>query len=162
MREWFNSLAPREQWMVGAAAVVAGVMLYFLLVWEPLSKSSQRLDADLVDAGDLLVYLQQVRAEVQQLGGSRPVAQASSGRSLLAEVDSSSKRSGLGPHIKRIQPEGQTSVRLWLEDAPFEPLAAWLHQLQSRQGIVLDAGSLDRDAKAGTVKARLTLKRSGT
>lgn len=158
MREWFNQLAPREQWMVGSAAVVVGIMLYFLVVWEPLSKDAKRLNSDLGDARDLVVYMQQVRAEVAQLGG-RSSAPQRSGRSLLAEVDSSGKRSGISQYVKRIQPDGQTRVRLWLEDAPFEPLTAWLYKLQSQQGITLENGSLDRDSKNGTVKARLTLTR---
>lgn len=161
MRQWFDNLAPREQWMVGAAAVILALMLYFLLLWEPLLKQSQRLDKDLSQARDLVAYMHQVEAEAKTLGGQSRGAPRSSGRSLLAEVDSSSKRSGLGPSIKRIQPEDQTRVRLWLEDARFEVLMNWLYQLQSAQGIVLENGSFDRDSNAGTVKARLTLIRSG-
>lgn len=161
MRQWFDNLAPREQWMVGAAAVILTLMLYFLLLWEPLLKQSQRLDDDLSQARELVAYMHQVEVEAKALGGQSRGAPRSSGRSLLAEVDSSSKRSGLGPSIKRIQPEDQTRVRLWLEDARFEVLMNWLYQLQSAQGIVLENGSFDRDNKAGTVKARLTLIRSG-
>ena len=160
MREWFDNLAPREQWMVSAAGIVLAIMLYFLMVWEPLSKSSQRLDNDIADARDLLVYLQKARVEVRQLGGAAAGPARSSGRSLLAEVDSSGKRSGVAKHIKRIQPEGQTRVRLWLEDAPFEALITWLNQLQQQQGIQVENGSLDRDKKQGTVKVRLTLMRA--
>lgn len=161
MREWFEKLAPREQWMVGAAAVLVLAMLYYLIVWEPLSKASQRLDADLLASQQLVSQMQQTRAEVASLGGSRAAAVQPSNRSLLSVVDSSGKRSGVAKNIKRIQPEGQSKVRLWLEDAPFEPLLAWLKQLESNQGIVLGNGSLDRDDRAGTVQARLTLTRQG-
>ncbi|MGJ8669433.1 MAG: type II secretion system protein GspM [Oceanococcus sp.] len=157
MREWFSNLAPREQWMVGAAAVVLVLMIYFLMVWEPLSKTSARLDQDIVNARELVIYMQKARKDVAQLGGSAARKPSNNGRSLLAQVDSSGKRSGVANHIKRIQPEGQNQVRLWLEDAPFEALMNWLNQLQQKQGIVLENGSLDRDDKTGTVKARLTL-----
>lgn len=162
MREWFQELAPREQLMVSIAGVVAAAMLFFLLVWEPLLEESSRLDTDILDARELVLFMQQASAEAKSLGGGARRAPQANRRSLLSEVDSSSKRSGMESSITRIQPEEQTRVRLWIEDARFDTLMAWLHQLQNRQGIVLENGSLDRDDKAGTVKARLTLMRAGT
>lgn len=158
MREWYDSLEPREQLIVGIGALVAGLMLVFLIVWEPLAQRSARLDTEIANARELVVFMQRTEQEVRQLGRVAPgVAQAN--RSLLAIVDSSSKQTGMSALIKRIQPEGQTSVRLWIEDAPFDKLADWLHQLESQQQIKVDNGSLDRDEQSGTVKARLTLTR---
>lgn len=161
MREWFDNLAPRERWIVSAGGVVFALMMYFLLVWDPLSQKAARLHNDLADARDLVSFMQSTRQQVAQLGGQNAGAPQSSGRSLLADVDSSSKRNGLGDKIKRIQPEGQTSVRVWIEGVPFEQLLRWMDQLQNQLGIVLSDGSLDRDDIAGTVKARLTLVRGG-
>ncbi|ORE86243.1 General secretion pathway M protein [Oceanococcus atlanticus] len=161
MREWFDNLAPRERWIVSAGGVVFALMMYFLLVWDPLSQKAARLHNDLADARDLVSFMQSTRQQVAQLGGQNAGAPQSSGRSLLSDVDSSSKRNGLGDKIKRIQPEGQTSVRVWIEGVPFEQLLRWMDQLQNQLGIVLSDGSLDRDDIAGTVKARLTLVRGG-
>lgn len=161
MREWFDNLAPRERWIVSAGGVMFALMMYFLLVWDPLSQKAARLHNDLADARDLVSFMQSTRQQVAQLGGQSASAPRSSGRSLLADVDSSSKRNGLGDKIKRIQPEGQTSVRVWIEGVPFEQLLRWMDQLQNQLGIVLSDGSLDRDDIAGTVKARLTLVRGG-
>lgn len=161
MREWFDNLAPRERWIVSAGAIVFVLMMYFLMIWDPLSQKSVRLHADLDEARELVTFMQSTRQQVAQLGGNSAGASRASGRSLLSDVDSSSKRSGLGDKIKRIQPEGQTSVRLWIEGVSFEQLLTWMNQLQSQMGIVLSDGSLDRDDLAGTVKARLTLVRGG-
>ncbi len=160
MREWFNNLEQREQLIVGAGAVVAALLIYWLLIWEPMARRAQDLKVGLVESRELIAYLQQVEVEARRLGRNRP-APKGSGRSLLSTVDSSSKQAGLGEYIKRIQPEGQDSVRLWIENAPFDALANWLLQMQSQHGIVLDNGSLDRSDRAGTVKARLTLKEQG-
>ena len=160
MREWYESLASREQLMLGAGLIFGALLLYFLIVWEPLSSSSKSLQSDLEGARELVSFMQVTHQQSKQYA-SAPSA-ASSGRSLLAQVDSSSKSSGLGDSIKRIQPDGQTSVRLWLENVPFEKLTNWLNQLQTREGIVLSDGNLDRDAVSGTVKARLTLVRNNS
>ncbi len=159
MREWFENLAPRERWIVMSGAVVFALMMYFLLIWDPLSQKAARLNTDLESASELVTFMQGTRQQVAQLGGRNASAPASSGRSLLSDVDSSSKRNGMGDKIKRIQPEGQTSVRLWIEGVSFEQLMTWMNQLQSQMGIVLSDGSFDRDDVAGTVKARLTLIR---
>lgn len=159
MREWFENLAPRERWIVASGAVVLALMMYFLLLWDPLSQKAARLNVDLENARELVTFMQDARQQVAQLGGRNASAPTSSGRSLLSDVDSSSKRNGLEDKIKRIQPEGQTSVRLWIEGVPFEKLMNWMNHLQSQMGIVLSDGSLDRDDAAGTVKARLTLIR---
>lgn len=159
MREWFNNLEQREQLIVGAGAVVAALLIYWLLIWEPMARHAAELRAGMAESRELIAYLQEAEVEARRLGRNRPAA--ASGRSLLSTVDSSSKKAGLSEYIKRIQPEGQDSVRLWIENAPFEPLANWLLQLQTQHGVILDNGSLDRADRAGAVKARLTLKGNG-
>ena len=162
MREWFNNLDNREQAMVGGGTVLVALMFYWLLVWDPMARNRQDLNARIAESRELIAYLQQVGAEAQQYAGSAGSGAQDGNRSLLATVDSSSKQAGLGQYIKRIQPEGQRSVRLWIEGAPFEGLARWLAELRQTQSIVLDNGSLDGADRAGTVKARLTLVRSGS
>lgn len=160
MREWYENLAQRERWIVTGGALVLALMMYFLLVWDPLSQKAARLNGDIENARELVIFMQSTRQQVAKLGGRNATAStANSGRSLLSDVDSSSKRNGLGDKIKRIQPEGQTSVRLWIEGVSFDQLVNWMNQLQSQMGIVLSDGSLDKDDVAGTVKARLTLIR---
>ncbi len=159
MREWFDNLEQREQLIVGAGAVLAALLFYWLLIWEPMARHAAELRAGMAESRELIAYLQEAEVEARRLGRNRPAA--ASGRSLLSTVDSSSKKAGLSEYIKRIQPEGQDSVRLWIENAPFEPLANWLLQLQTQHGVILDNGSLDRADRAGAVKARLTLKGNG-
>lgn len=161
MREWFDNLEQREQLIVGVGAVVAALLFYWLLIWEPMARKAVELQAGIAENRELIAYLQEAEVEARRLGASRPASARASGRSLLSTVDSSSKQAGLGEYIKRIQPEGQDSVRLWIENAPFDPLANWLLQLQRQYGVILDNGSLDRADRAGAVKARLTLKGQG-
>lgn len=160
MRDWYEKLEPRERVIVIAGAVVSALLFYFLVIWEPASARSERLRSDTQDIRELAEFLERAAVEAGQYGNVGQTAGGQRNRSLLAVVDGSAKQQGLNEWIKRIQPEGQTEVRLWIEGAPFEQLAMWLHQLDTRESIRVEDGSLDRDRKAGTVKARLTLKRS--
>ena len=159
MREWYESLELREKWLVGAGAVFLGLMLYFLMIWEPLSQQSTRLEQEVQSSRELARFMQQAEQEVRQYGGQRRQAGGSSNRSLLAVVDTTGKQSGLGEAIKRIQPEGDTTVRLWLEGAAFEELVRWLNTLKQQHGVKLASGNIDRDERTGSVKARLSLER---
>ncbi len=161
MRDWIENLNPRERTIVFAGGLLSIVLVYWLGVLEPATKKAESLQRGLGEQREVQMFLEQAAAEVQQYRRS-PEASAGGNRnrSLLALVDSSSKQSGINAYIKRIQPDGQTSVRLWIEDAPFDKLMQWVHQLESSQGVRTENAVIDRQDREGTVKARLTMERS--
>ncbi len=60
--------------------------------------------------------------------------------------------------MKRIEPEGQNSVRVWLEQAAFDDVIQWLQNLKRDYGIHTADIVIERQAAAGRVNARLTLE----
>ncbi len=159
MREWFESLDMRERVLVCAGAVVVGVTLFFLMVWEPLAKNQAQLMLEIQDARELNVIMQTAAAAAKSASGSGRGAIRSAHRSILSIVDETSKKAGLGKAVNRIQPEGDKTVRIWLEQAKFDDLVNWLAELSSQHAISLSNGNVDRDDAAGLVKARFTLQR---
>lgn len=159
MREWFDNLSLRERGIVFGGGLVAILMFYWLLIWDPMVRRADELQRGVQEQTRVLTELRQTAAQVTRLRATGAPSRQQSNRSLLAIVDGSSKQTGISGQIKRMQPEGQKSVRLWLEDAPFDDLIRWLNQLQTQHGIAVTAASIDRQDKAGTVKVRLTLER---
>lgn len=154
-KAWWSALAERERRVLGAGAVVlAGVVLY-LGVWEPLAFARSKQQADLAAARALAVQLEALAASAPRHAG--PTAGA--GQSLLAIIDQSSKASALTKPPSRLQPEGEDTVRIWLEDVPFDNLMRWLGDLQSRYGVRVDNADIERESGPGLVNARLTLMR---
>ncbi len=158
MRDWWEQREPREQLILAAAALVLAGLLYFLLVWEPLYKSLHQHRAEIQEARSLASWLVEIRPEVQASGGR--VAASASGRSMLSVVDNAARQAGLSPKVKRIQPDGDSSVRVWIEDAPLADILRWIQTLHDKHGIDTSNLNMDRGKVAGTATARMTLERT--
>lgn len=157
-RAWWSALAERERRVLGAGTLVLGLVLLYLLVWEPLAGARRERERALADARALATLLESLALEMQQNRGTGgPTAGA--GQSLLAVVDQSRRASALTKPPSRLQPEGDTTVRIWLEDVPFDALLRWLNDLQNRYGVRVDNADIERESGPGLVNARLTLTR---
>ena len=156
LRAAWAGLAERERRVVGAGGIALGLILAYLLVWEPLATARQQRELDLRSARALAVQLEELAGVAGRAG--RPAIQGKD-QSLLAVVDQSRKASALTKPPSRLQPEGEDTVRVWLEDVPFDGLMRWLGDLQSRYGVRVDNADIERESGPGLVNARLTLMR---
>ncbi len=157
-RQWFSGLALRERLLVSVAAAVLLLALLFLLIWEPLHGGVQRLRTEVASTQTLVAELAQARSLVLSGRGGIGVIQGQ-GRSLLAVVDQTGKEGGLGSAITRMQPEGDNTVRVWLEQADFVAVLRWLALLENTYGVAVVEAAVDRETQPGLVRVRLGLVR---
>lgn len=167
MKVWFAALAPRERMLVIAAAVIATFGLGYIALWEPLAASVARLEQSVQAQRELKQWMQKSAAEAQRLrgAGAAPTPVASSGeesRSLLSITDETVRENNLGSSVRRIQPEGQTIVRVVLEQASFDDMMIWLGTLQRSFGVSVVDLAVDRHEQVGRVGARITLKKENS
>lgn len=80
--------------------------------------------------------------------------------SLVVLVDRTTREAGLGPYLRRSQPDGASGVRLRFENAPFDALLEWLIDAQSRHALHATTASFDPSGEPGRVNANLALSRS--
>jgi len=160
LRARFEALQPREQQLLAAGAVVAGLALLYLAVWEPFAATRERRMHDLAAARDLAGRIELIGAQAQgsRSPGAGPVIGAEV--SLLSAVDRASKDGTLGKAPSRMQPDGDKQVRVWVEDVPFDAVVRWMDDLQNRYGLRIDSASVERRPTAGTVNVRLSLVRA--
>lgn len=163
MKAWLENLEPRERnaLMIGAAMLV--VMLAYFLGWQPFSARVDRLEQSVQEQRALKQWIAGAAQEVQRLRATRTSATAAGmgGQSLLAVVDQSAKRDRLGTALKRIEPEGATTVRVWFEQAVFDDVLLWLGELRDSYGVRIASISIDRQGSAGLVNARVELEGGG-
>lgn len=157
-RQRFLALKSRERLLVSAAVAALIFALLFLLIWEPLHEGVKRLRTDVAVMQSLVSELSQARSLVLSGRGGAGVIQGQE-RSLLSIVDQTGKENGLGSAITRMQPEGDHTVRVWLEQADFAALIRWIHALESTYGIAVVDAAIDKDAQPGVVRARFGLVR---
>lgn len=162
MKAWFDSLAPREQHLLIVASVVLLVLLLYLGAWEPLEKRVDALRASTAQQESVLVWMRGAEQEIRQLratAGNR--VQAPSGQSMLSLVDRTARSGRLGPALKRVQPDGQQRVGVWLEDASFDDIMRWLETLETRHGVMPVTSVFEAKEAAGRVDARLVFEAAG-
>jgi len=155
-RIWWSGLAERERRVLGTGAAALGLIVLYVGAWEPLVSAKRQQHADLQAARALATQLESLAA-VASRGGDSAVAGA--GQSLLAIIDQTRRSSPITKPPSRLQPEGDATVRIWLEDVPFDALVRWLDELQTRYGVRVDDADIERESGPGLVNARLTLVR---
>lgn len=161
MREWFDSLAPRERLMVVFGAVVVGILLFWSLVMAPLGNSVAQMTDRVEAKRDLIVWMQQVAPRLKSAGpGGDATADGGEG-SLVVLIDRTARSAGLGSALTRNQPVGEDGIRVQLRDASFDAMTRWLMQLRTGSGLALDSASIERGEAAGTVNASLVLRQPG-
>lgn len=161
MKEWFDSLEPRERvtLILGATFLVA-VLAWVLLIHPLYVSGGQRaervaqLRADLSRAREL-------GAEIRALANTGSGQQATSGQNqtLLIVLERTARESGLT--VNRSQPLDASTVRVRFESAAFDSLVRWMGVLATRYGVQADVVSLDQLEMPGMVDAQITLKRPG-
>jgi general secretion pathway protein M len=159
-REWFEKLAPRERWLVLAAAAFAIFALVYALGIQPLYAARGRAAAELEIRRSLLSDIEQVaRRFGPQNSATGPVP--ANGESLVVVIDRSTRERGLGTYLKRNQPEGPNGVRLRLESVPFDDLTAWLADVQTQHKLAAASASFDPSGEPGRVNSNLVLELAG-
>lgn len=160
VRDWLAGLEQRERHLVISGAVLLIIMILYVAIWEPLTSSVEKLRATARDQQTALVWMKQASSEIRRLRGSQGRKALASGQSLLTLVDSTAKSSGLGGAMKRVQPDGENKVRVWMEGASFDEVIRWLVQLESSHGVGIESSVFELKENAGRVDARLVLEAS--
>lgn len=143
---WWHGLQPREQQLVTIASAVAGLGLFYWLIWQPVHNHHQRQQQALSLAQQQLAQLQQALPQLRQSGTA-----TRSGGSLAQIVSNSARQHGI--QVSRMQPQNE-QLQLVLEDASFEKLLQWLYQLQEQHGVNLVNLDLSETGKSGIVRVR--------
>jgi len=158
MKAWFAELQPRERMMVIIGAVALGLLVFYAAVWDPLTSGASSKAVAVEEQQKLLQWMQKAAEEVKRLhpAGSA-AAQLPAGQSLLGVIDQTSKGANLGGAVKRVKPEGENKVSVWLEEAGFDDTMQWLENLHRTYGVEVDNIIIDRKPTPGKVDARIEL-----
>jgi general secretion pathway protein M len=156
----YDQLSRRDQMALRLLIAAVLVFLAYFLVWRPAVAFHEQALDEREDAAELLAWMQANQSDIRNLAtqgsDSSGSSSISTGRELIATVTRSANAAGLS--LQRFEPSGNDGMRIWIEDAPFNPIARWLETLSSEYGIVIDQAAIDRDDEPGQVSTRLTLK----
>ena len=159
MKQWFLGLSLRERYMVMSAAAVVVLFILYQLIWSPINNHYQKLQKNVSTASETVSWMKQAAKEVRLLRGNNAVTNRPQGKQfVLGMIDRSVKKAGLGAVMKRVQPEGQSGVRVWFESAVFDELIKWLATIQSEHGLRVNEINIEQTESVGLVNVRVFLE----
>lgn len=154
---WWSAQSKRDQtWLTVGALFLLLLTLYSGLI-SPYLSAQQKLEQSVEKKQQLLVWIQNQSTQLRALGGQTNQSHRDGKQSLLSLIDSSAKRLQLAQHLSRVEPDGENSVKVWIDAVEFSQLIRWYGELYSRHGISVDNLILD-NGEPGLVKARATFR----
>lgn len=160
MKAWLESLEPRELNLLIAGTIAVAVLILYQFVWVPLQTDTENLKRKVSHQQELVSWMK--KAEKTITSRNTQVEQTritGLNRSLLSVVDKSTRNFKLVKVVKRIEPDGDNKVRVWLEKADFDNMTRWLITLIKSYAVSVDSINVDQGKSSGVINARLVLIR---
>ncbi len=156
--ERLRNLTPQQQ-LVYAGGTAALLLILYLSLWLPVQRELSRLRTSVPQEKMQLAQMQVQAMQVNQLraSGRQPIA----GGNLLVRLEQSATASGIRARISHMEPDGSNGARLSLDGVDFNAMIGWLGNLYTQGGVRVEKATIEAQATAGTVNARLTLRGSG-
>ena len=157
MNEFLARLGARDRMMLFAGGGILLVALLYGLGWRPISHRVAELRTAVGEQTALEKWMQSAVSEVKQLRGSQganPVER----QSLLSLADRTARQGGIGPAVRRVEPEGSDKVRVQLEQAAFDDIMAWIESLVGQYHVRIDSVAVEGRDQPGLVNARIVIQ----
>jgi len=158
--QWLNTLEKRERQIVIGGAISLLIMLFYLIVWEPITSrhNQQKLHHD--SQRQLYSWMKNASSEIQSLksSGNSSIAR-SRNQSIASLADRSATTSGVKSFIEKID-QSKKGVKVRLKNANFDRIIIWLTDLENKYGIIASKVKIEKTETRGSVDAQITLERN--
>jgi general secretion pathway protein M len=153
LKNWFSRFSPTEQLsLLLMSGVVVCYVLYFL-AWAPIASKSEAMAVRNHGAAEVLQRVDAMVSEVIRLRNSGQ--SASQKRNLTSVINQSTRNLGLP--VSRLQPNSRGEIQVRLEDAVFDDLLSWLHDMEYNQGLLVREVSITQAGTAGRINASVRI-----
>lgn len=141
--------------LLGMSLVILAVLVWQLIAL-PLTGYAERQQQRLADEYRDLAWMQE-NAGLARQAGAGGTGTLPAGQSLLSVLNSSAREAGL--NLQRFDPDGDSRVRIALENAVFTDVMRWVVDLEQRYGVTVSSLTADSQGQPGAVNIRLVLER---
>ncbi len=148
----WDQLSDRDQLIVLALGICTAIVLSLVTIYAPLLKSKEQAELAYTSKTAQLTWMRSVAPQLSQHSG----ANLPSAQGMMNEVNS--RAAAFQLKLDRVQPEGPNKLRVWVQDASFDALMAWLIALQRESGIVAGSINIDAESQPGVISAKVVLQ----
>lgn len=157
LKQWFNSLAKKEQAMLLLLAAVLVVYIFYMLAYKPLAEERDRYQQLNANSEQTLAWMQDAVAEINSLRRSGNTTAAGSNRSLSQLAEMAAGRANI--RISRFAPSGDNEAQIWFERIEFEKLLDSISALELDYAVRIESIAINAVNSPGLVNARLKVTR---
>jgi len=160
LKQWYKSLAQKEQWMVSGTGLLILVTLFYLVIWEPIHIALETERQKQQTQQEILIWMQQAAAEVKTLrasGSGNSIRDTDKPITLV--IEQAIKNAGLKSSVNKIESSGNDGARVTLNEASFNQVLVWLNTLSTHNGIQVVSANIERGSEPGRANARLSFER---
>jgi general secretion pathway protein M len=156
--KWFVSKSDRDRRVLKLLAAVAGLLVCYIGIWEPLSRyaAEQQLQANRAQSTADWLVTNRGALEATASSSSAAATGNRAAAPTIAQITNSAATFNL--MFSRLQPEADGSVSVALEQQPFNAVVQWLVGIENEQGFTIDRASIDRTNEQGLVNAQLRIR----
>ena len=157
MKDWFAQLNQREQMSLVILSLAVGLYLLLMVVWSPLASKRDALEVQNSAIAGSLARVDAMVSELLQLrdGG----ASVNTRRNLTSLINQSTSRMELP--VSRLQPSSRGDIQVRLENAAFDDVLEWLHEMEYREGLLVREVSVTQAGSVGRVNATVRIAQAG-
>lgn len=154
MRDWFDNLEQNEQRIVMVAGSLIGIFLIWLVLIRPLFSAAATQARRVEIRRQELQTMQELAGRV--VGG--PKNSSAGLRPLVVIINETASEFGLGAMRSQAMAGGAT-LRITMEQAPFDAVVQWLGHLQANHGVVVQNAGFNQSDTPGAARTTLVLAR---
>jgi general secretion pathway protein M len=147
---WYAGREPGEQKVVALLTAVTVLTVLWLGIWQPVAQWRAEADNRYQNAQATMGWL---TANESRLRGVVSQGGNTANRSRLRLITQAANARGL--KLNRVQPEGDGSVSVVLQDQSFNDVLAFTAALAENNGIAVSRASIDGSGTPGRVNAQI-------
>lgn len=157
MKEWFSQLNQREQMSLLVLSVAVSLYLLYMFVWSPLDTRREQLAVQNTAIAESQVRVDAMVSQLLELreGGTRTGAK----RNLTSVINESTARFQLP--VIRLQPNSRGEIQVRVENASFDDVLKWLHEMEYGQSLLVREVSVTPANTAGRVNVTVRIAEAG-
>lgn len=153
---FITSLSSRERGLLSAAGLLAALLMFYMLVWEPTQLRLKDLrERQLPQSEQTLAWVKQALANAEN-GQTSKVEKIIEGP-LLTVIEQTGEKANVRSAIKRMQPNQNQEVKIWMNEVKFDHWLRWVALLH-QQNVQIDRASVVASSP-GLVDVRMTVAR---
>ncbi len=159
LQQWWNSLTFSQRRMGSVGGIALGIVLFYLLIWFPLVSSVSNRRDEVIAEQQLVLEMQQSKADILYLRSLNTQVQGSSNLPLLTIIDQTLRDQQVNGQLTQIQEASDNKVKLAFSTVTYDELISWLESLASQYGIQVEQIHITATNTTGVVQADLVLSK---